>query len=148
MTDDTRTVPEELAGCRLDKAVHELFGLSSRARTRKLIEEGKVRRNGRRAPKGVLVEKDDVLELEPVAEEAPGTPCVATPDAPLTVVFESPLVLVVDKPAGVSTAPLRPGETGTLANALLGHHPELAGVGYSPREPGIVHRLDRGTSGL
>src|SRR5690606_22597514 len=74
--------------------------------------------------------------------------CVPEPDAPLTVRWESDAVIVVEKPAGQATAPLRADETGTLANALLGHYPELAGIGYSPREPGIVHRLDTETSGL
>jgi len=64
------------------------------------------------------------------------------------VLHTTPKVLVVDKPAGQATAPLRAGETGTLANAVVGHHPELAGIGYSAREPGIVHRLDTETSGL
>jgi 23S rRNA pseudouridine1911/1915/1917 synthase len=61
---------------------------------------------------------------------------------------ESAQVIVVDKPAGQATAPLRADERGTLANALVGRFPELAGIGYSPREPGIVHRLDTDTSGL
>jgi len=54
----------------------------------------------------------------------------------------------VDKPAGMASHPLRPGERGTLASGLLARYPEMAGVGYSPREPGIAHRLDRDTSGL
>jgi 23S rRNA pseudouridine1911/1915/1917 synthase len=57
-------------------------------------------------------------------------------------------VIVADKPGGQPTAPIRAGETGTLANALVGHHPELAGIGHSPREPGLVHRLDTDTSGV
>ncbi len=148
MADDERTVPEDLGGSRLDKAVQALFGLDSRAQTRKLIEDGRVRKNGRRAPKGALVDAGDVLRIEGEAVSDAGSACVASPEAPLDVVFESDLVVIVDKPAGMSTAPLRAGETGTLANALLGRHPELAGVGYSAREPGLLHRLDRGTSGL
>lgn len=70
------------------------------------------------------------------------------PNAPLHVHHESPRVLVVEKSAGQPTAPLRADETGTLANALVGHFPELASIGYSPREPGIVHRLDTETSGV
>jgi 23S rRNA pseudouridine1911/1915/1917 synthase len=56
--------------------------------------------------------------------------------------------VVVEKPAGQPTAPVEDGETGTLANALVGHYPEMERVGYSPREPGLVHRLDTDTSGL
>ena len=70
------------------------------------------------------------------------------PGAPLVIRYESSAVVVVDKPAGQPTAPLRAGERGTLANALIGRYPELAGVGYSPREPGLLHRLDTDTSGL
>jgi 23S rRNA pseudouridine1911/1915/1917 synthase len=66
---------------------------------------------------------------------------------PLTVVFEDAHVLVVDKPAGMVTHPGAGLSTGTLAAAALAHAPEIAGVG-GPRRPGIVHRLDKGTSGL
>jgi 23S rRNA pseudouridine1911/1915/1917 synthase len=71
---------------------------------------------------------------------------VAEPAA-LRIVFEDDHVLVVDKPAGMVTHPGAGQPTGTLAAAALGHAPEMAGVG-SPRRPGIVHRLDKGTSGL
>jgi 23S rRNA pseudouridine1911/1915/1917 synthase len=141
------SVPPSLDGTRLDKAVGELFGGTSRARTKRAIDEGKVRVNGRRAPKGALVHTGDVLSFE-VGDAVAGEAAVAEPNAALEVRFESPSVLVVAKPAGQPTAPLRPGETGTLANALVGRFPELAGIGHSPREPGLIHRLDTDTSGL
>ncbi len=142
-----RTVTEELSGERLDKAVVALVAGASRARVKKAIEEGAVRVNGRVLPKGGVVQAGDVISLdEALVQTADG--CVPEPDAPLTVRWESDAVIVVEKPAGQATAPLRADETGTLANALLGHYPELAGIGYSPREPGIVHRLDTETSGL
>jgi 23S rRNA pseudouridine1911/1915/1917 synthase len=81
------------------------------------------------------------------------TPAVVESEAPLKIIFESAAVVVADKPAGQATAPLRPGETGTLVNALLGRYPELvptgpeAFIGHSAREPGIIHRLDTETSG-
>src|SRR2546428_7875355 len=65
----------------------------------------------------------------------------------LTIVFEDEHVLVVDKPAGMVTHPGAGQATGTLAAAALAHAPSMAGVG-GPRRPGIVHRLDKGTSGL
>ncbi|MBL8607002.1 MAG: RluA family pseudouridine synthase, partial [Myxococcales bacterium] len=139
------SVPPSLDGTRLDKAVGELFGGTSRARTKRAIDEGKVRVNGRRAPKGALVHTGDVLSFE-VGDAVAGEAAVAEPNAALEVRFESPSVLVVAKPAGQPTAPLRPGETGTLANALVGRFPELAGIGHSPREPGLIHRLDTDTS--
>lgn len=143
------TVPQELDGERLDKALVSLVEGASRARVKKAIENGEVRVNGRIVPtKGGVVKANDVITLEDGSVRSGDTPCVPEPNAPLSVVFSSENVLVVDKPAGQPTAPLRADETGTLANALVGHHPELAGIGYSPREPGIVHRLDTDTSGL
>lgn len=142
-------VPQELDGARLDKALVALVEGASRARVKKAIENGEVRVNGAIVPtKGEVVKADDVLTFDDTSLRSGDTPCVPEPDAPLNVAFTGGGVLVVDKPAGQPTAPLRPDETGTLANALVGHHPELAGIGYSAREPGIVHRLDTETSGL
>ena len=142
-------VPQELDGERLDKALVALVEGASRARVKTAIETGQVRVNGRIVPtKGAVVKADDVITLEDTSIRSGDTPCVPEPDAPLTIAFSSARVLVADKPAGQPTAPLRPDETGTLANALVGRHPELAGIGYSAREPGIVHRLDTDTSGL
>jgi 23S rRNA pseudouridine1911/1915/1917 synthase len=72
---------------------------------------------------------------------------MAAESIPLRVVFEDAHVLVVDKPAGMVTHPGAGRSTGTLAAAALAHAPEISGVG-GPRRPGIVHRLDKGTSGL
>ncbi|HEY2513989.1 MAG TPA: RluA family pseudouridine synthase [Polyangiaceae bacterium] len=139
---------EALDGARLDKATVELAaGLLSRAKVKRAIESGDVRVNGKRRAKGALVAKGDRISIEGEAAEA-DEGAVAEPGAPLVVRFESSAVLVVDKPAGQPTAPLRAGERGTLANALLGRYPELAGIGYAAREPGLLHRLDTDTSGL
>jgi 23S rRNA pseudouridine1911/1915/1917 synthase len=144
----SRTVPAELEGARLDKALVVLFEGVSRARVKRAIEERAVRVNGKGMPKGGVVHAGDVLELEEAHAQTGEAPATATPDAPLTVLFETSKVLVVDKPAGQPTAPLRDGETGTLVNALVGRYPEIAGFGYAAREPGVVHRLDTETSGL
>jgi 23S rRNA pseudouridine1911/1915/1917 synthase len=143
-----RTVPETMNGERLDKAVVALVEGASRARVKKAIESGALKVNGRAMPKGGVVRAGDRIEVDASAVASGDTPCVPEPGAPLAVKHESAKVLVVDKPAGQPTAPIRADETGTLANALVGHYPELAGIGYSPREPGIVHRLDTETSGL
>lgn len=141
-------VPDSLDGARLDKATVELAaGKLSRAKVKRAIEAGEVRVNGRRRPKGAVVAKGDRITLEGEAADADEA-AIADPSAPLTVKLESKAVVVADKPAGQPTAPLRPGEQGTLANALLARYPELAGVGYSAREPGLLHRLDTDTSGL
>jgi len=141
-------VPDELHGERLDKAAAKLATGMSVARLKRAIEEGHVRVDGRRRPKGASVSKGETITIATAGVAAPDEPAVAEPDAALDVRFEAETVLVVDKPAGQPTAPLRAGERGTLANALAGHYPELAGVGYGPREPGILHRLDTFTSGL
>lgn len=143
-----RTVPDTMDGERLDKAVVALVDGASRARVKRAIEDGAVKVNGRAVPKGGVVKAGDLIQVDAAAVTSGDAPCVPEPDAPLAVRHESPKVLVVDKPAGQATAPLRAEEKGTLANALVGRHPELAGVGYCPREPGIVHRLDTETSGL
>jgi 23S rRNA pseudouridine1911/1915/1917 synthase len=141
-------VPAKLDGARLDKAIAELEPGTSRAKVKRAIEEGAVRVNGRRAPKGALVKAGDTIAIDKDKLDRGDAPAVPTPDAPLVVRFESAQVLVVDKPPGQPSAPLRAGETGALANALVGRYPELATVGYSPREPGLLHRLDTDTSGL
>jgi 23S rRNA pseudouridine1911/1915/1917 synthase len=142
------TVTEELTGSRLDKAIVTLVDGASRARVKRAIEEGEVRLNGRRAPKGAVVNAGDVIALEDTVGRSEDESCLAEPDASLDVRFETSAVLIVEKPAGQPTAPLRADEKGTLASALLGKYPELAGIGYSGLEPGIVHRLDTDTSGL
>jgi 23S rRNA pseudouridine1911/1915/1917 synthase len=147
---DTREfiVPKELHGARVDKAALTLATNVSRAQMKRAIADGAVRVNGRRRPKGALVSEGEIITIVAEAVSTQGGAAVPQPDAELRVVFESSGVLVVDKPAGQPSAPLVDGETGTLANALVGHYPELASVGYSPREPGLLHRLDTDTSGL
>ena len=140
------TVPPELDGERLDKALASLDKGLSRARIRRAIDEGHVRVGGRRRPKGATVAAGEVISI--AIEDDANSPAVATPEAALVVLLERDDLLVVDKPAGMPTAPLRHGETGTLANALVGKYPALAGIGYGPREPGLLHRLDTGTSGV
>jgi 23S rRNA pseudouridine1911/1915/1917 synthase len=144
-------VPESLDGARLDKAVAQLLPDLSRARVKRAIELGAVRVNGRRLPKGGAVAKGDAVRID--VAQVTDAPAVATPELPLKVILETEQLVVVDKPANQPTAPLRPGETGTLVNAILGRYPELVPrdrdnfVGHSAREPGIIHRLDTETSG-
>lgn len=145
-------VPESLDGERLDKAIACLLPQLSRARIKRAIEMGAVRVNSRRVPKGGSVAKGDVVRID--VSRVAEAPAVAVPDAPLCVVYEAPDVAVVAKPARQPTAPIRPGETGTLVNAILGRWPELVPadadhyLGHSSREPGIIHRLDTETSGV
>lgn len=146
-------VNEEQAGVRLDKLLLQAVPALGRAGAKRLFEDGKVRvhdagaERGRRVSKGDVAKAGDVVSID-VAPEAQSQ--AAAPDAalPLVVVFETDKVLVFDKPPGQPSAPLEPGETGTLANGLVARYPECAGIGFSPREPGLCHRLDTETSGL
>lgn len=132
------------AGQRLDVVLGGAWPDLSRSRIQKLIEGGSVRVEGRlarareRAPAGSRVRVA-------VPDPDPGS-LVAEP-IPLRVLYEDEHLLVVDKPAGLVVHPGAGVRTGTLAHALLHHAPQVAGVG-GPGRPGIVHRLDKGTSGL
>lgn len=138
-----RVEPEE-AGQRLDHLLVRLQPGQSRSRLQRLIREGQVLVQGRQVKTGYPVETGEMIELHFPPPEPPGVP---PEDLPLKVRLETKRFLVVDKPAGMVVHPAPGHRTGTLVAALLHHHPHLSGVGGSER-PGIVHRLDRQTSGL
>jgi 23S rRNA pseudouridine1911/1915/1917 synthase len=146
-------ITEADVGARLDKLLVQKVPGLGRATAKRLFAEGRVKilaggaGRPRRAAKGDVAAKDDVIDLDLEPTEA-ASAAVPDPDTPLHVVLETPHLIIADKPAGQPTAPLQPGERGTLANALLARYPELGGVGFSPREPGLCHRIDTGTSGL
>jgi 23S rRNA pseudouridine1911/1915/1917 synthase len=136
-------VEEDSAGARIDAALAELSGIS-RAQIRRWIDAGRVTVAGERVRPSRRLAVGETIEArptEPVAME------LAPEAIPLVVLYEDSDLIVVDKPAGmvVHPAPGHPG--GTLVNALLHHCGDLAGIGGVLR-PGIVHRLDRGTSGV
>jgi 23S rRNA pseudouridine1911/1915/1917 synthase len=139
-------VPEALAGERLDRAVSLLTGLS-RAEAARLVGEGRVRVDGEavttRSRRLDVDEEVDIDVPEAADEEVPAP----DPSVEFPVVHADEQVVVVDKPAGLVVHPGAGNPTGTLVNGLLARFPEVAGVG-DPARPGIVHRLDRGTSGL
>ena len=116
----------------------------SRARVQRLIREGHVLLNGRTVRASHAVHTGDAVDLEvpPVASAVP-----AAEDLPLAVLHDDADLVVVDKPAGMVVHPAAGHERGTLVNALLHHVAGLSGIGGEER-PGIVHRLDRGTSGV
>jgi 23S rRNA pseudouridine1911/1915/1917 synthase len=134
-------VPESQDGTRLDRFMASPLG--SRAAAQALIDARRVRVNGVTRPKRYLVHADDVIEALGPAEVAtePGEATAGT--APFTIAYEDEHLLVVDKPAGVVVHPARGHATGTLAQALVGRT-----QGGEPMRAGIVHRLDRDTSGL
>ena len=138
----THTVSDADDGLRLERLLMQVLGCS-RSEARSLCETGAVRVDGRREAKGARVQAGAEVRVEL------GAPwLVSEPVLPLEVCLERDDLLVVNKPAGMPSAPLRPGERGTLANALVGRYPEMRQFGYSAREPGLVHRLDNQTSGL
>jgi len=138
-------VPAALAGERLDRVVAMVTGVS-RAVAASLVDGGAVELDGRveRSVK-VRVEEGAALRVQLPADEPHGV----QPDAsvPLTVVYADDDVVVVDKPAGLVVHPGAGNQTKTLVNGLVARFPEMADVG-DPARPGIVHRLDKGTSGL
>jgi 23S rRNA pseudouridine1911/1915/1917 synthase len=140
---EERVVPEGAQQDRLDRAVAKLFGVS-RGRAMDWIADDRVRVNGRRAPKGAQVAAGARISVRLPPPDAPAP----QPDLPIRIVHADRHLVVADKPAGMPSHPLKPGETGTAANALVGRFPELARVGPSAREGGLVHRLDTDTSGL
>jgi len=136
-------VGEDEAGLRLDLALAAACG-QPRSQVRRWIEAGRVRVAGRPARASQKVAAGDLLEAEPPAPVR----CELDPEAiALDLLHEDADLVVVDKPPGlvVHPGPGHPG--GTLVNALLHHCRDLSGVGGVLR-PGIVHRLDRGTSGV
>jgi 23S rRNA pseudouridine1911/1915/1917 synthase len=132
------------AGERLDKFLVRSCPELGRRGARWLIESALVRVDGAYAVKSRRVQAGEVVSV--LGEWAGAPP--AEPEAPLDVRLLRDDMVVVDKPAGQPTAPLATDERGSLAGALLGRYPEMAGVGYRSREPGLLHRLDTRTSGL
>ena len=131
-------VPAGAAGERLDQFLAEPLG--SRARAQRLIDAGLVLVDGAPQPKRHRLSGGEVLEVG----EEPAIPVVPASDVPYKIVFEDEHLLVVDKPAGVVVHPARGHASGTLSQALAGR----AAGGSVPERAGIVHRLDRDTSGL
>ena len=142
------TVTAAQAGQRFDRVLAALPGIVSRQAALRLIASGAARLQGSAAAPDRAVREGEVVTYRP----APPRPARAAPepapdDAPLQVLYEDADLIVVNKPAGLSMHP-GPGHSGgTLVNRLLAHTPKLAATGGAAR-PGIVHRLDKDTSGV
>jgi 23S rRNA pseudouridine1911/1915/1917 synthase len=122
------------AGARLDAFLVRRVAALSRARARSAIAGGLVRVNDRIATRGGLALREgDRVSLREVPPSPEFVPAPPDGSVRLAIVYVDEALVVVDKPAGVHTHPLRPHETHTLASALLARFPEMAGVGYSPR---------------
>ncbi len=134
------SVPAEAEGVRLDRFLSEPLG--SRARAQAAIDAGLVTVDGRPRPKRHAVREGERVTV--VTVDPPAIAPTSDQSAPYEVAYEDEHLLVVDKPAGVVVHPARGHRTGTLAQALTGR----AAGGEDPWRAGIVHRLDRDTSGL
>lgn len=137
-------VPEESAGRRLDAFLADRITSWSRSRLQQLIEDGEVVVNGRTAKPSYKLRASDQVDAEltalPLASFAPE-------DIPIEIVYEDDDLVVVNKPAGMVVHPAAGVASGTLANALAFHFQKLSN-GSGEARPGIVHRLDKDTSGL
>ena len=140
----TFTVPADAEGSRLDRFLASVVADHSRSQIQRLIREGLVRVSGRAARPNQPVRsgQEIAVDIPPPIDPVP------RPEAlPLQILYQDDDVIVVDKPAGMVVHPAAGHASGTLVNALLHHIDDLSGIGGEKR-PGIVHRLDRGTSGL
>lgn len=134
----------DAVGERLDKALTEALPDLSRMQWQKLIREGRVMIDGERAKPSYRIVGGETLQASiPEVVEVE----ITAEDIPLDIRYEDDDIIVVNKPAGMVVHPSLGHAGGTLVNALLAHCPDLEGVG-GERRPGIVHRLDKDTSGL
>ena len=143
------TIPDEASGRRLDQVLAELLPDHSRSRLKQWILDGLVRLDGDLPEPRTRVAGGQVIRLdERATAPADAGPSPRAESMPLVIVHEDDDVLVVDKPAGLVVHPAAGHETGTLVNALIAHCGDsLSGIGGVKR-PGIVHRLDKDTTGL
>ena len=137
-------VSDESAGTRLDVFLTSMLGGHSRSNIQRLIKDGHANVDGKPAKSNLALKAGQtvIIELPELVDPVP------QPEAlPLPIIYQDKDLIVIDKPAGMVVHPAAGHESGTLVNALLHHVDDLSGIG-GERRPGIVHRLDRGTSGL
>ena len=139
------TFPAPASGGRLDLILLTAYPDQSRSRVQEWIQHGLVTVDGKSTTRpGMRLRGGETIGVRrPAMDAASDLP----EDIPLDIVFENEDVIVINKPPGMVVHPSAGHASGTIVNAILGHAPDLAGVG-GERRPGIVHRLDRDTSGL
>ena len=138
---------EKHKNIRLDKYMTQEFPQYSRAFLKSQIKQGNVLVNGKIKKPSYALKKNDKIEIKIATPKRP----ILKPnnDIKLSIVYEDSDIIVIDKPAGIATHPARQECYNTIANALLAHYPPIKDVGDMPEfRPGIVHRLDKDTSGL
>jgi 23S rRNA pseudouridine1911/1915/1917 synthase len=151
VSDLSVVVPASLEGVRIDRAVALLADVS-RSTVDALVADGRVRIDGKVvSSRSAHLKEGQTLEVDRPEEEVAAGP-MGDPSVEVAVVYEDADVIVIDKPAGLVVHPGAGHRSGTLVHGLVARYPELATlpaeVGSEPDRPGIVHRLDRGTSGL
>ena len=139
------TVEPALQGLRLDRGLADALPDRSRSEVQRWIKEGRVLLQGEPAKASMKLATGDVVTIG--LPEEPQATDLAGEEVPLAIVYEDADLLVIDKPPGMVVHPAPGHSGGTLVNAVLHHCPGIAGVG-GERRPGIVHRLDKDTSGL
>jgi 23S rRNA pseudouridine1911/1915/1917 synthase len=132
------------AGVRLDQFITSRLPDLSRSQVQRLLRDGRVTSEPHKAKPGLVVTEGLLVDVD-VPPPLPATP--AAEDLPLAVLYDDEDLVVINKPAGMVVHPAAGHAHGTLVNALLHHVTGLSGIGGAER-PGIVHRLDRGTSGI
>tara|TARA_R110000868_G_scaffold8205_9_gene42839 strand:+ start:17424 stop:18374 length:951 start_codon:yes stop_codon:yes gene_type:complete len=135
------TIPEEMAGLRLDKALADLFPQHSRARLQQWLKDGQILVDDKKLKAKEKVTGGEVIQIDAPNEEQ--TEHIAQ-DIPLAIIYEDDDILVINKAIDMVVHPAAGNADGTILNAVLHHHPASRDL---PRA-GIVHRLDKDTSGL
>jgi len=138
-----RLIYRESVSERLDKFIAKVLCDFSREFCKKLIQNGKILVNQKPAEASLKLRKDDIIDIPDLIEKPEC--CLESENGPLDIIYEDQHIIVVNKPAGLLTHPTYNEKKHTLVNILLGHT-HLSSIGL-PLRPGIVHRLDRDTSG-
>lgn len=138
-------IDEEHAGIRIDNAVAQMSRELSRSQVKKLIRLGKISVNDKPTKSAYITEHADEITIEEnIASETILKPI----NKPLDIIFEDENICVLNKPQGLTVHPSEASDDETLVNYLLHHFPNIKDVGDDPLRPGIVHRLDKLTSGV
>lgn len=138
------TITPDLAGQRIDKALASVAQIPTRSQATRLLQAGRVRIAGRALKPSYLTQSGDRIEIDvPVTETSELQPY----EFPLDIPYEDEDLIVVNKPAGLVAHPACGHSQDTLVNALL-HHTRDLSMGFNEQRPGLVHRIDKGTSGL
>ena len=141
-------ISPEQAGLRLDQAVVASQFPISRSRVASLISQGLILVNHGCKRPGYKVKPKDLIEGDIPLPDQQDTPRLLPESIPLNVLYEDDYILVLDKTAGLVVHPGAGNDSGTLVNALIAHHPVFSEQDWDKERPGIVHRLDKYTSGL